>query len=95
MATAIKTIPSPREVQRALDKIEAVASKAAAARAGTRDFDIDEAIKEVCRTYSQIKPAIDKALDLIESLGSLFGYDFKKIAAAIRRVLGLIETLCV
>ena len=94
MATA-KAIPSPSEVQRALDKIEAVTSKAATARAATRDFDIDATIQEVCKTYRQIKPAVDKALDLIESLGKIFGYDFTKIAAGIRRVLGLIDTLCV
>jgi hypothetical protein len=94
MATA-KAIPSPSELNRALDKIEAATSKATAARAASRDLDIDAAIKEVCRTYRLIKPSIDKALDLIESIGSLFGYDFKKIAVAIRRVLGLIETLCV
>ena len=92
---AAKAIPSPKEIQRALDKIDAVTSKAVATRAASREFDIEEAIKEVCRTYRLIKPAVDKTLDLIESLGSIFGYDFKKMAASIRRVLGLIETLCV
>ena len=93
MAVA-KAIPSPSEIQRALDKIDAATAKAVAAR-GTRDFDLDAAIKDICKTYRTIKPAVDKALDLIESIGSIFGYDFKKMATSIRRVLGLIETLCV
>jgi hypothetical protein len=93
--TVSARIPSPGEVQRALDKIDAATSKVVAARSASREFDLDEAIKDICKTYRQIRPAIDKALDLIESLGSIFGYDFKRIASSIRRVMGLIETLCV
>ena len=95
MATAkAKAVPSPREVERALDKIDAALSKAESTRMAARDFDLESSIQEICKTYRQIKPAIDKALDLIESIGKIFGYDFTKMAASIRRVLGLIETLC-
>jgi hypothetical protein len=75
-----------KDALQALNKISQVAARAQAAPAARAAVDI----KNLCKTYNQIRPLLERALPLIERI-PVYG---KKIADAIRILMQIADVAC-
>jgi hypothetical protein len=77
---------SEKEALQALERIGRAVERFESSRADTESLDL----RQACKVYNQIKPFLKTALPLIERI-PIYG---SKIAAAIRTLMQIADTVC-